>query len=43
MYWLQKNVGKMQITEVSAAKKLEALRNEQEVIFAVTALSQRYN
>lgn len=30
MYWLQKNVGKMQITEVSAAKKLEALRNEQE-------------
>ncbi|QQY80054.1 Xaa-Pro aminopeptidase [Keratinibaculum paraultunense] len=30
MYWLDKNVGKMEITEVSAAEKLEEFRKEQE-------------
>ena len=30
MYWLQKNIGKIQITELSAAKKLEELRRKQE-------------
>ncbi|MDY3250255.1 MAG: aminopeptidase P family protein [Candidatus Choladocola sp.] len=30
IYWLKKNVGKMAITEISAAKKLETLRAEQE-------------
>lgn len=30
MYWLKTNVGKMKITEISAAQKLERLRREQE-------------
>lgn len=30
MYWMKTNVGKMKITELSAAKKLESLRKEQE-------------
>ncbi len=30
MYWLQKNVGKMEITEVSASEKLTSLRAKQE-------------
>ena len=30
IYWLKKNVGKMAITEISAARKLETLREEQE-------------
>lgn len=30
MYWLKKNVGKMKITELSASRKLEELRAEQE-------------
>lgn len=30
MYWLKTNIGKTEITEVSAAEKLEALRGEQE-------------
>lgn len=30
MYWLKTNVGKIEITEVSAAEKLEELRREQE-------------
>lgn len=30
MYWLKTNVGKMQITEMSASQKLEELRREQE-------------
>lgn len=30
MYWLKKNVGKIEITEISAAEKLESLRKEQE-------------
>lgn len=30
MYWLQNNVGKIKITELSAAEKLEDLRREQE-------------
>lgn len=30
MYWLKKNVGKMEIDEVSASKKLTSLRAEQE-------------
>lgn len=30
MYWLKTNVGKIEISEVSAAKKLEDLRKEQE-------------
>jgi Xaa-Pro aminopeptidase len=30
MYWLKKNIGKIEITEISAAKKLEDLRREQE-------------
>lgn len=30
MYWLKKNVGKQLITEVSAAQKIEALREESE-------------
>lgn len=29
MYWLKKNIGKMEITEISAAEKLEAFRREQ--------------
>lgn len=30
MHWLKKNVGKMEITEISAAEKLEEFRKEQE-------------
>ena len=30
MYWLKTNVGKMEITEISAARKLESFRQEQE-------------
>ncbi|MEG2198026.1 MAG: aminopeptidase P family protein, partial [Cellulosilyticaceae bacterium] len=30
MYWLKTNLGKMEITEISASEKLEALRQEQE-------------
>ena len=30
MYWLKTNIGKMEITEISAAEKLESLRKEQE-------------
>lgn len=30
MYWLKKNVGKIEITEISAAEKLEEFRKEQE-------------
>ncbi len=30
IYWLKKNVGRMTITELSAARKLEAFRREQE-------------
>jgi Xaa-Pro aminopeptidase len=30
MYWLKKNVGKIEITEISASEKLENLRKEQE-------------
>ena len=30
MYWLKKNIDKIEITEISAAKKLEDLRREQE-------------
>lgn len=30
MYWLKTNIGKMEITEVSAAEKLEKLRRKQE-------------
>jgi len=30
MYWLKNNVGKMEITEISATQKLEDLRREQE-------------
>lgn len=30
MYWLKKNVGKIEITEISAAEKLESFRKEQE-------------
>lgn len=30
MYWLKKNVGKIEITEISAADKLEEFRKEQE-------------
>lgn len=30
MYWLKKNIGKIEITELSAAKKLEELRANQE-------------
>lgn len=30
MYWLKKNIGKIQITELSASQKLESLRAEQE-------------
>lgn len=30
MYWLKKNVGKIEITEISAAEKLDAFRKEQE-------------
>lgn len=30
MYWLKKNVGKIEITEISAAEKLDSLRQEQE-------------
>ncbi|EGT4163975.1 TPA: aminopeptidase P family protein [Clostridioides difficile] len=33
MYWLKKNVGKMEITEISATQKLEDLRREQEGFF----------
>ncbi|HGM1478432.1 TPA: aminopeptidase P family protein [Clostridioides difficile] len=33
MYWLKKNVGKMEITEISATQKLEDLRGEQEGFF----------
>ena len=33
MYWLKKNVGKMEITEISATQKLEDLRREQECFF----------
>ena len=29
MYWLKKNIGKTEITEISAAEKLEAFRREQ--------------
>lgn len=29
MYWLKKNIGKQEITEISAAKKLESFRAEQ--------------
>lgn len=29
MYWLKKNIGKLEITEISAAEKLEAFRAEQ--------------
>lgn len=29
MYWLKKNIGKSEITEISAAKKLECFRREQ--------------
>ena len=30
MYWLKKNVGKIEITEISAAEKLDSFRKEQE-------------
>lgn len=30
MYWLKKNIGKIEITEISAAEKLEEFRKEQE-------------
>ena len=30
MYWLKTNIGKIEITELSAAAKLETLRKEQE-------------
>ena len=30
MYWLKQNVGKIEITEISAAEKLESFRKEQE-------------
>lgn len=30
MYWLKKNIGKIEITEISAAEKLESFRREQE-------------
>ena len=30
MYWLKQNIGKIEISEISAAKKLEDLRREQE-------------
>ncbi|MGL5752036.1 MAG: aminopeptidase P family N-terminal domain-containing protein, partial [Paraclostridium sp.] len=30
MYWLKQNIGKIEITEISAAEKLESLRREQE-------------
>lgn len=30
MYWLKKNIGKIPITEISAAEKLESFRREQE-------------
>ena len=30
MYWLKKNIGKKEITEISAAEKLESFRKEQE-------------
>ncbi|HBF8441349.1 TPA: aminopeptidase P family protein [Clostridioides difficile] len=33
MYWLKKNVGKMEITEISATQKLEDLRRDQEGFF----------
>ena len=33
MYWLKKNVGKMEISEISATQKLEDLRREQECFF----------
>lgn len=33
IYWLKKNVGKMEITEISATQKLEDLRREQEGFF----------
>ncbi|HFL2452883.1 TPA: aminopeptidase P family protein [Clostridioides difficile] len=33
MYWLKKNVGKMEITEISATQNLEDLRREQEGFF----------
>ncbi len=33
MYWLKNNVGKIEITEISASQKLEDLRREQEGFF----------
>lgn len=33
MYWLKNNVGKIEITEISATEKLEGLRREQEGFF----------
>lgn len=30
MYWLKKNIGKIPMTEISAAEKMESFRKEQE-------------